>query len=88
MFERQLEEAGRLTLADVRKVAREQTTAATTELPDGLFEQQEVAWQVTVRGQLTAALHAIPTDAEHKQLKRVIGDALAVAEGADAEADA
>jgi ParB-like chromosome segregation protein Spo0J len=87
-LERQLEAAGRLTLADVRQVAREQTTAATTELPDGLFEQQEVAWQVTVRGHLTAAQHAIPPDAAHEQLQRVIGDALAVAEKADASPDA
>jgi ParB-like chromosome segregation protein Spo0J len=87
-LERQLEEAGRLTLADVRQVAREQTTAATTDLPEGLFEQHAVAWQVTVRGHLTAALHAIPSDTEHEQLQRVIGDALAAAETADAEPDA
>jgi ParB-like chromosome segregation protein Spo0J len=87
-LERQLEEAGRLTLADVRHIAREQTTAATTELPEGLFEQHEVAWQVTVRGHLTAALHAIPSGTEHEQLQRVIGDALAAAEKSDAEPDA
>jgi hypothetical protein len=82
-LERALEEAGRLTLSDVRHVAREQTSAATGELPDGLFEEQEAAWQVTVWGHLTAALRAIPGGEEHESLTQLVREALAAAERVD-----
>jgi hypothetical protein len=59
-LERRLDEEGRLTLAHARDVAREQTGAATADLPGELFADREIAWQATVRGHLTAALTATP----------------------------
>lgn len=79
-LERQLENGVRLTLAEVRDVAREQASAATDDLPNGLFADHDVGWQATVRGHLVAALSAIPGGEQHAQLKRVLTDALARAE--------
>ncbi|HET6870146.1 MAG TPA: hypothetical protein VFH80_29810, partial [Solirubrobacteraceae bacterium] len=61
-LEGQLEAGLRLSVADVRDVARGRSAAATGELPGGLFAEPEVVWQVTVRGHLIAALRAIPPD--------------------------
>lgn len=72
----------RFTLADIREVARDQTSAATAELPDGLFEDHEVGWQTTVRGHLAAALVAIPRSEQHAPLANIVADALAKAEQA------
>lgn len=85
-LERQLRAGERLTLADVRHAGRAQAAAATSELPDGLFGDQEAAWQVRVGGHLIAALHAIPPDNYHDALRRIVGDALAVVETAEAGA--
>jgi hypothetical protein len=76
-LEPQLEAGSRLTVTTLRGVSRERTAAATSELPDGLFEEQEITWQVTVRGHLTAALRAIGLDGSDNALQRAIGDALA-----------
>jgi len=81
----QLEAGCRLSVADVRDVARSRTAAATGELPGGLFAEAEVAWQVTVRGHLTAALRAIPVEGGYGELGRVTRDALAQLERVDAE---
>jgi hypothetical protein len=86
ILERKLEEAARLTLSEVRDVAREQTSAATSELPGGVFEEQEVSWQVTVRGHLTAALRAMPGGEEHEALAQLVRDALAAGELGDEQA--
>jgi ParB-like chromosome segregation protein Spo0J len=77
---RRLEQGTRLTLAEVRNAAREQTSAVTAELPDGLFTEREIAWQATVRGHLTAALAAIPPGEQQAPLAGMIGEALARAE--------
>jgi len=81
----QLEGGNRLSVADVRDVARNRTAAATGELPGGLFAEAEVAWQVTVRGHLTAALCAIPVEGGYDELGRATRDALAQLERVDAE---
>jgi ParB-like chromosome segregation protein Spo0J len=81
----QLETGSRLSAADVRDVARGRTAAATGELPGGLFGESEIAWQVTVRGHLTAALRAIPVEGGHDELERATCDALAQLERVDAE---
>jgi hypothetical protein len=86
-LEPQLEAAGRLSLSDVRHVAREHKSTATSEMRGGLFEEQSVAWQVTVRGHLTAALRATPIDRDFDALRGVIGDALEVLEKADVTAE-
>jgi ParB-like chromosome segregation protein Spo0J len=83
-LEQKLETAGRLNLTDVREAAREQTAAATAELPGAVFEEREVAWPVTVRGHLTAALRAMPPDGGQAALQRRIGDALVSLETVDA----
>ena len=84
-LEQQLESDNRLSLADVREVARDRTAGATGELPGGLFIEPEIAWQVTVRGHLTAALCAIPVHGGYDELGRATRDALAQLERADAE---
>jgi ParB/Sulfiredoxin domain len=76
-LEPQLEAGSRLTVSTLRGVSRERTAAATSELPDGLFEEQEVTWQVTVRGLLTAALRAIELDGGDNAVQCAISDALA-----------
>jgi ParB-like chromosome segregation protein Spo0J len=81
----QLEAGSRLSIADVRDVTRDRTAAATGELPGGLFAEPEIAWQVTVRGHLTAALCAIPVEGGHDELGRATRDALAQLERVDAE---
>jgi putative intracellular protease/amidase len=83
-LERQLETGSRVSLAAVREAAREQTAAATAELPGAVFEEREVAWPVTVRGHLTAALRAMPPDGGQAALQRRIGDALVSLETVDA----
>jgi hypothetical protein len=70
-LEQQLDERGRLTLADVRDVARNETRAATGGLPDELFTGHEVPWQTTVRGHLTAARDAVPEDEHPRLLERI-----------------
>ena len=84
-LEQQLESDNRLSLADVREVARDRTAGATGELPGGLFIEPEIAWQVTVRGHLTAALCAIPVQGGYDELGRATRDALAQLERVDAE---
>jgi ParB-like chromosome segregation protein Spo0J len=79
-LEPQLGTGGRLSLTDVREAAREQTAAATAELPGAVFEDREVAWQVTVRGHLVGALGAVPRSEDHAALQRTIGEALAALE--------
>jgi hypothetical protein len=79
-LERTLEDDGHLTLAVVRGVTREQMSTSTGELPDGLFAEQEVPWQVTLRGHLTAALAAIPPGDEHAPLARKLTEVLASAD--------
>ena len=62
-LERRLEEEERLTLRRrPRARSARQTGAATAALPDGLFTDRELAWQATVRGHLTAALAAVPSE--------------------------
>ena len=75
-LERQLDEGGRLTLAEVRDVARTQTSAATAALPNGLFTDRDVPWQTTVRGHRTAARGAVPEN-RHPVLVERIGEVLA-----------
>jgi hypothetical protein len=82
-LERQFDDGGRLRLAEVREVAGERAATAASELPGGRFEEQSVAWQVTVRGHLAAALRAIPIDEGCGALQSVIGDALEVLERLD-----
>jgi hypothetical protein len=82
-LEGQLEAGNRLTIAEVRGVTRDRTAAATGELPGGLFAESEIAWQVTVRGHLTAALCAIPVDGGYDELQRATRDALAWLETVD-----
>lgn len=79
-LERQLEQGARLTLAAVGNAAREQTSAATNDLPEGLFEDHDVAWQATVRGHLSAALAAIPPGEQPGRLAGIVADALAAAQ--------
>lgn len=79
-LERQLEAGGRLTLAKVRDVVRDQTSTSSGELPDGLFAEQEVSWQVTLRGHLVAALAAIPRGDQHEPLARKLRESLASAD--------
>jgi hypothetical protein len=67
----------------LRDVARVRTAAANSELPSGLFEEREGAWQVTVRGHLAAALCVIP-DGAYDVLQRAIGGAAAVLETVEA----
>ena len=86
-LERRLEEDKRLTLADVRDAAREQTGAATAALPDELFTDHAIAWQATVCGHLTAALAAVPGEG-YAVLKHGIADALAAVGKPDEEGDA
>lgn len=85
-LERRLEEEGRLTLAEIHEVARQQTGAATAALPSELFTDRESAWQATVRGHLTAALAAVP-DEQHAALKHAIADALGAVERLNEEGD-
>lgn len=75
-LERQLEEEGRLTLADVRELAHEQTTAATAALPEQLFGDHDLAWQTTVRGHLTAGLGAVLGEG-HSALRQRIAEVIA-----------
>ena len=77
---RGLAEGGRLTLADVRNVAREETATATGELPDALFTGQQAAWQATVRGHLRAALEAIPPGPHPVRLAELVAQAIAESE--------
>jgi ParB-like chromosome segregation protein Spo0J len=79
-LERTLEDDGRLTLAVVRDVMREQTRTHASELPDGLFAEQEAPWQVTLRGHLTAALAAIPPGDQHAPAARKLTELLASAD--------
>jgi ParB family chromosome partitioning protein len=84
-LEGKLEAGNRLGIADVRDVTRYRTAAATGELPGSLFAESEIAWQVTVRGHLTAALCAIPVHRGYDELARATRDALAQLETVDAE---
>jgi ParB-like chromosome segregation protein Spo0J len=84
-LERQLEAGSRLSVADVRAVARGRTAAATGELPAGLFVESEVVWQVTVRGHLTAAIRAIPAEAGYDELRRATRAALDELERVDTQ---
>jgi len=79
-LERELEDGGRLSLARVRHVVRDQTRRSAGELPDGLFAEQEVPWQVSVRGHLGAALAAIPPGEDHATWARQLTEMLAVTE--------
>jgi ParB-like chromosome segregation protein Spo0J len=84
-LEPQLEADGRMTVASVREVARQRATVASSELPADLFEEDDVGWQVTVRGHLNAALCAIPGNGQGDALERAIGDALAMLDGMGVE---
>jgi ParB-like chromosome segregation protein Spo0J len=86
-LERRLQEEGRLTLADVREVARQHTCAATAALPGELFTDHEIAWQAAVRGHLTAALAAVPAEG-CAAVKNAITELLAAVEKLDQEVDA
>ncbi len=79
-LERTQEDEGHLTLALVRDVIRDQTSASAGELPDGLFAEQQAPWQVTVRGHLTAALAAIPRGDHHAPLARKLTEVLTSAD--------
>jgi ParB-like chromosome segregation protein Spo0J len=81
MLERQLDQTSRLTLTDVREVAREQITRATAALPGELFGEPEPDWRTTVSGHLTAALAAVP--GEPSVLRQRILDALGTIDGRD-----
>jgi hypothetical protein len=63
-LEWRLEEGGRLTLADAREVAREQTGAATADLPGELFTDHEIAWQASGRGHVIGVLLSDPRPRE------------------------
>jgi ParB-like chromosome segregation protein Spo0J len=76
----QLGEAGGLTLARIREQSRQQTGAATTELPEGLFVERAAEWQTTVRGHLLAAADAIPDEPNLAGLRGFLDQALAVIE--------
>jgi ParB-like chromosome segregation protein Spo0J len=76
-LEQRLDEAGMLTLTDVRDAARTQTGAASAALPDELFSDHDVPWQTTVRGHLTAARDAVPKDGQ-RALLQGIGEILAL----------
>ncbi|MGO9882227.1 MAG: hypothetical protein ACLP4R_29910 [Solirubrobacteraceae bacterium] len=84
-LEGQLEAGSRLSAADVREIARHGTADATGELPDELFVEADVVWQVTVRGYLIAALRAIPADGGHNELRRATRAALDELERADTQ---
>jgi hypothetical protein len=71
-----LADGGRLTLADVPNVAREEMATATGELPGALFTGQQAAWQATVRGDLRAALAVIPPGPESVRLGRRPGNSI------------
>jgi hypothetical protein len=75
-----LEASSRLSVVNVRAVARERTDAVTSELPAGLFEEHETASQVTVREHLTAASAPSQWTGARLSLQRAIGNALAVVE--------
>jgi len=86
-LEQKLEDEERLTLADVREAARTQTSAATAALPDELFTDNEIAWEATVRGHLTAALAAVPAEGP-AAVRNAITELLAAVEKLDQEVDA
>ena len=79
-LEGQLDDGARLTLGAVRDAARAQTSTVAADLPDGLFEDHDIAWQTTVRGHLVAALQAIPHGEQHAPLVNIVAEALAKAE--------
>ena len=79
-LERRLGESGRLRLAEVREAAREQRSTATAELPERLFLDRELPWQVAVRGHLAAALAAIPPGEWDAPLRAAVAEALATAD--------
>jgi ParB family chromosome partitioning protein len=81
-LERQLDQTSRLTLTDVRDVARKQITRATAALPGELFVEREPDWQTTVSGHLAAALAAVP-GSEPSALRQRIVDALGAIAGRD-----
>jgi hypothetical protein len=66
-----------LTLAHVREQSRQQTDAATAELPAELFAERAADWQTTVRGHLLAAAEASPDDTHLAHLREFIDQALA-----------
>ncbi|HEY3759733.1 MAG TPA: ParB/Srx family N-terminal domain-containing protein [Solirubrobacteraceae bacterium] len=57
---RQLAERGKLTLLDVREVARQRNDEAKADLPSELFCDRELPWPAIVRGHIIAALQALP----------------------------
>jgi hypothetical protein len=71
-LERQLAAGERITLANVRAIAREQASTASHSLPDELFADHATAWQTTVRGHLVAAIAAVPPGDEREPLLRAL----------------
>jgi hypothetical protein len=57
---------------------RGRTATASSELPQGLFGKYGLAWAVTVRGHLTAALSEVSVDQGHNALERVLVEAVRV----------
>ncbi len=78
----QLAAQDRLTLTEVRDVARQQRAHASAELPGELFSEREVPWPVIVRGHLVAALEAIPAEERDGPLAEILATVLAQAERA------
>ena len=81
-LERLLQDGERVTLATVREIARERTSQAATDLPDGLFSDTEGSWRATVRGHLHAALDALPAGERDGRLAETIEQAIQCAEAA------
>jgi ParB-like chromosome segregation protein Spo0J len=74
-LEQTLADSGLLTLAAVREIARERTSQAALDLPDGLFAEHATPWQLTMRGHLQAALDAIPAGERHRAIAEAIAKA-------------
>ena len=81
-LERLLDDGEHVTLDTVREIARERTTQAATDLPDGLFTNTEGAWRAVVRGHLHAALDALPAGERNGPLAETIEQAIECAEAA------
>ncbi len=79
-LEQRLEAHGRISLAEVRDLARGQTATATAQLPGSLFEERKVAWEATVLGHLAAALGAIPSGDGCDLLRHAITNAVGLLE--------
>lgn len=73
---RRLGQRARLTLAEVRDASRQQSAAATAELPGELFRERALPWQATARAHLIAALDAIPEARRDEPVARLVARAV------------